>query len=355
MNVEDQLRAVIARQADRYEVPLPDIDGFAAGAMRRRRRNRMAAALAACAVLGTVASGFVAGRGMWDTTGAGPADQPTSPTQESTTSSSTDARVGFVGPPPPGTPPTGPATGELVAAAALYNSGTFVYADGRIINAWKNFGASDQFRGFMVRQLTPSGVEAMRSFLVEGTSGLIPVSEQEAGELGVNVRHGGRLMHVRNFKGCENGQGTSTSTAQATWVGCPGITDPNWLPASAWQDPVFRPFVPHSYQVCLFADPRSSPADVLPAEAVALLLGPGSPLADSPVRQEVLCRVVASPLAKEMADIMDRTAPAYVRQEGDLDLSYGLPSRWTTAEGVAEGWLSLLPVLPHGGTYGPGG
>ena len=203
----------------------------------------------------------------------------------------------------------------------------------------------------MVRQLTPSGVGALRSFLVDGTSRLTtPADPTDEGPI---VRDdGGRLMHVRDFDGCET---RGPSPDQSTWVGCPGLAAPDWLPASAWEDPVFRPFVPHSYQVCLYADPRSAPADVLPADAVDPLLSPESPVADSPVEQEVLCRVLARSHARELRDVIEQAGPGYGCREGDLELGCDIPSRWTTAEGLTEGWLSFLPVLPHGGTYGPGG
>ena len=68
-----------------------------------------------------------------------------------------------------------------------------------------------------------------------------------------------------------------------------------------------------------------SPAEVLPAEAVDLLLGPESPLADRPPARAALCRGVANPVARELADVMDQAGPAYVRQEDDLALAYNLP------------------------------
>ena len=293
-----------------------------------RRRRRFVATTAASVVLGVVAAGMIASVATRDRAAIDPAEGPTP------TAPTVDDRLGLVGPPPPGTPPTGPATGELVAAADLYNSGTWVFADGRIINAWRNFGTRDRFQGFVVRQLTPTGVEAMRSFLVDGTSRLTPVSEQEAGELGLFVRDGGRLMHVRDFQGCKN-----------TDRGCPGIADPDWLPASAWEDPTFRPFVPHSYQVCLFTEDRGvSPAEVLPADAVDILLGPESSLADQPTTREVLCREAATPVASELADLLDRAGPPYGRQDTgpDLNLTYDLPS---------QGVLYFNTVLPDGGTY----
>jgi hypothetical protein len=303
----------------------------------------MVAALVACAVLAIVASGLVAARTWWDTRGAGPADTP------NTTAPSADDRVGFIGPPPPGTPPTGPATGQLVAAASLYNSGTWVYADGRIINLWLHAGTTDQYVGPVVRQLTPSGVEAVRSFLIDGTSSLTPASEEDARDprnpWGLFVRDGGRLMHVRDFNGCEE---AGTSTNQATWTGCPGFTDPDWLPDSAWEDPVFRPFVPHSYKVCLVTDREMSPAEVLPAEAVDILLGTDNPLADrSTARRGLgLCRETATPDASALTDVMDQAGPDYVRQDVNGILLYELPS---------DAQLLFRTVLPHGATLGVGG
>jgi hypothetical protein len=336
------LREAITRQADRFEVRPPDIDGFAAGAMRRRRRDRTVAALAACAVLAIVASGLVAERSWWDTRGAGPTNLPTSPTGPTT--SSADDRVGIIGPPPPGTPPTGPATGELVAAATTYNSGTWVYSDGRLINVVQNFLLSDaEFRGVVVRYLTSSGVEAMRSFLLDGTTKLNPSDDPET-FVKLLVREGGRLMTVRPFAACGNAQaegaGFGDSDARAI---CPPFEHPEeWLPASAWEDPVLRPFVPHTYQVGLDADQGLSPAEVLPAEAVDLLLGPESALADSPIGQEGLSRRVATPVASELASVMDQAGPAYARREGHHSLSYDLPS---------DAHLGFGFVLPHGGTY----
>lgn len=154
---------------------------------------------------------------------------------------------------------------------------------------------------------------------------------------------------MRDFNGCENARGTSTTTAQATWVGCPGFTDPDWLPASAWQDPDFRPFVPHSYQVCLVSDDRRlSPTEVLPAEAVDLLLSsPESPDADGFSSPGQTCRELATSVARELADVMDQAGPASVRQDGwEFALAYESPG---------DGLLEFLPVLPHGGTYNPVG
>ena len=302
----DTLRDLLRQDADHVQIPTLDpSDVIATGERRlRRRRHRLVAGLAACAVVGIVAAGLV-GRSWWDTGGAGPADQPTSPTQESATTSSTDDRVGFVGLPPPGTPPTGPATGQLVASAVLYNSGTWVYADGRIINVART---SDEFKGYVVRQLTPSGVEAMRSFLLDGTSGLTTLDDRD---WDLVVRDGDRLMSARGFTGCTTrGMGS-----------CPGFTDPDWLPASAWEDPTFRPFVAHAYQFCL----SHKSLAVLPATTADIYLA--SPRHEGIGGED--CRAVATSDASILIDALEE---AGTLSNADQEAGYGIE-----------------PILPHGG------
>src|SRR5262245_37300311 len=161
-----------------------------------RRRRRLVVATATCAVVAAVAAGLVVSLSTRNTASVGPVGHPN---PAPTSSTNPDDRVGIIGPPPPGTLPTGPATGEIVAGATLYDSGTWVYADGRIINVLRHV-TSDQYKGYVVRQLTPSGVEAMRSFLLDGTSRLKPVDKVD-GEL--VVRNGGRLMFARDFSSCD--------------------------------------------------------------------------------------------------------------------------------------------------------
>ena len=286
-----------------------------------RRRKRLVVATATCVALATVAAGLFIRGVTWDAVSIDPVGKPTP-----TTSSNSDDRVGFIGPPPPGTAPTGPAAGQLVAAAELYNSSTWVYADGRIINVMTNFGDSDQFRGYVVRQLTPSGVQAMRSFLVEGTPGLTRVDDMGGALI---VRDGGRLMYARDFNGCRGG-------AQSGFP-CPGFTFPErWLPASAWEDRTFRPFVPHFFQICMSNPPgRLSPAESLPSQAADILLAaPEGPLALTD-----FCKLVAASAAREVADILDQAGSGYVRHEESAGLTYEVPR---------SGVVMFEPVLPDG-------
>jgi hypothetical protein len=183
----------------------------------------------------------------------------------------------------------------------------------------------------------------MRSFLLDGTAQLTPANDPD--DYGyLLVREGGRLMTAESFAACGNALAEDPwELSESARAICPPFEHPeNWLPASAWEDPVLRPFVPHSYQVCLGSNPpRSSPAEVLPAEAVDLLLGFESPLADRPLTRAGLCRDLATPVASELADVMDQAGPAYARQEGN-NLGYDLPS---------EGFLAFGTVLPDGGTF----
>jgi hypothetical protein len=303
---------LMADRADATEMLMPD-------EIRRageRRRKRLVTT-ATCAVLATVAAALLIRGVTRDEASIDPAGQP-----NPTTSSSSSDRIGLVGPPPPGTSPTGPATGQLVAAAPLYNSGTWVYADGRIINVMRNFETSDRFRGYVVRQLTPSGVEAMRSFLLDGTPG--PTQVDKVGGALI-VRDGGRLMFARDFKGCvANSQSTGS---------CPGFSRPeDWLPAVAWEDPTFRPFVPHAYELCL----SHRDSAVLPARAADIFLA-------SPVRDGLDagdCRAVATSDATALLDALEEAGAVSNSDQHNLAVDL---------RRLGGGEFSISPILPHGG------
>jgi RNA polymerase sigma-70 factor (sigma-E family) len=81
MNLERELRAMLAQEAERHDAPPPDLDALAtgAGSHRRRRRQAVGAWAATLAVLVTVAAGLVLGPRLGETRGAGnpPARPPT--------------------------------------------------------------------------------------------------------------------------------------------------------------------------------------------------------------------------------------------------------------------------------------
>jgi hypothetical protein len=128
--------------------------------------------------------------------------------------------VGFDGLPPEGATPSKPLRGELVMKEGTGNAlapwyWVNVYADGRLI--WSRQSAPR----WIEQRLTPEGVELLRS-------GAVPLGGQ--------------------FK----------NPAQR-------------LPASAWEDPTLRPFVPWRYHACLLDNPSSLALDFLPAEAKDVL------------------------------------------------------------------------------------
>jgi hypothetical protein len=201
-----------------------------------------------------------------------------------------------------------------------------VYADGRIINVLRNGLTSSEFRGYVVRYLTPSGVEAMRSFLLDGTSGLTRFDTQ-GGEL--IVRDGDRLMFARDFNECGAGHGPA---GFANAVGCPAFTNPeDWLPADAWEDPTFRPFIPHAYELCL----TQKDLAVLPATAADIFLA-------SPVRDGLDagdCRAVATSDARTLVESLEDVGA--VSNADEHNLAVDLRS-------LGGNGIVISPILPDG-------
>lgn len=173
---------------------------------------------------------------------------------------------GIVGLPPVGAAPSAPKKGELVFSSTFMHSfgdhGRFhvaVYADGRLIT--ERVGE----HGILERRLTPEGVELMRAEVV--STGLVDDDLHFTGGQGlhfgghIELRDANRVVHVTWGDGI------------GTWRGVPGpdviketatpeqasalmrldsrLADlASWLPASAWEDPQTKGFVPSSYSVC---------------------------------------------------------------------------------------------------------
>src|SRR5262245_47188847 len=115
--LEDRIREALHASAD-LSVSRLDVEAAEARFQSRSRpaasAGRPRADLVAVAVAVLIAAALV----WWL---ARPGVDQLAPTNQPGPSLSTDDRVGIIGPPPFGTPPTGPATGELVAAAELYS------------------------------------------------------------------------------------------------------------------------------------------------------------------------------------------------------------------------------------------
>jgi hypothetical protein len=279
-----------------------------------------AVALAVAAVL-AVAAGLVWWLGR---PGTGGDIEPAPPAPRPTQSSATDGRVGLIDLPPQGLAPTGTATGQLVASAGGWEDPTWVFADGRIITLERDV-TNDHAIGYLVRRLTHSGVEAMRSYILDHTAKLTPPAQTGAGP---EVLDGGRIMIAKSFEDCDQ------------WD-CPALENPEtWLPATAWADPTFRPFVPYDYQVCMRLPEAGAPELLLPPEVADVL--PAAPTAEWEY-----CAVVPTSRARDLAGIMDGAGPGYDRLEDPAGLAYHVP----LPDPRESGSLAFEAVLPHGGSF----
>jgi hypothetical protein len=166
----------------------------------------------------------------------------------------------------------------------------------------------------------------MRSFLLDGTSGLTRV-DAVGGDL--IVRDGGRLMFARDFTDCE-------AASQSGGVGCPFFTNPeHWLPATAWEDPTLRPFIPHAYELCL----TDKVSGVLPPRAADIFLA--SPQRDGMATGD--CRAVATSDLTTLVEAFEE-AGAVVSNADQQPFSGHLPTL-----GGDGFWIE--PILPHGRIY----
>jgi hypothetical protein len=135
MITEPELRDALARQADRFEVPPPDLTRLRTAALRRRRNIRLRLGGIAAAVL--LAAGITAGQLRLDQGDVQPADRgPTDVTEVSE-------------------------PGRLLAKYGVVHVGwVLVYADGRVLSYPDHYP-------ILERRLTPSGVAAVRAGSLE--------------------------------------------------------------------------------------------------------------------------------------------------------------------------------------------
>jgi hypothetical protein len=240
----------LERIARRIPIPEPAYERMLRRRDRKRRNQRIAAGVVGIAVF--VAAVWIVTSGLsldrseksvgpaGEVTGpaetgpaeTGPAETGPAETAPVIGNTGDPSSVGFGGLPPEGATPSTPLRGELVMKSRGGGLGSpwhnvNVYADGRLI--WSRQSTREVSIGrcctvprWIEQRLTPEGVELLRS-------GAVPLG------------------------------GQYENPAQG-------------LPASAWEDRTFRPFVPARYEACLWDEPPFSIAlDVLPAEAKELL------------------------------------------------------------------------------------
>ena len=179
---------------------------------------------------------------------------------------------GLVGLAPVGATPSTPKSGELVLDFTFGHTfgdpGRFrvsVYADGRLITERVgDYSRTDEYRnstGFLERRLTPEGVELVRAEVI--STGLVDhdlhLTSGEGLYFGhIEFRTGDRLVHVTWGNAIWGDVDPDVARPSPTPEQASALirldarlADPaSWLPASAWEDPETRAYVPSGYRVC---------------------------------------------------------------------------------------------------------
>jgi hypothetical protein len=222
---------------------------------RKQRNQRVAAGLMGIAV-------FVVA--IWIATG-GPIDRGQAPASMGPGLGPDVGPIGLFGLPAEGATPSVPTRSELVLSFTYGHSGgdpgrftVHVLADGRMI--WERYGDADySSTGLVEQRLSPEGVdlllaEAIATGLADHNVHLIGARGLNAGAMA--VRSDGRLVHVGWGEIGLRGPKEMPTAEQAGALQQldTRLEDPmSWLPASAWEDPEMKPYVPSTYGICLEA------------------------------------------------------------------------------------------------------
>lgn len=354
-----------------FETPEPSFERFVHGRERKRRNQRITAAVVGIGIF--VAAIWFATGGPFDrartpAVPGGGVTRPPSPTDVS----GEPAPVGLVGLPPEGATPSIPARGELVFSFVFGHSGgdpgrfgVYVYEDGRVIrerlgDVPGGVDYPDQLTGLIEQRLTPEGVELLRSEVL--ATGLVDHDVNLTGLYG--LRSGGITFVDGN------------RTVEVTWGGvgldAEELVAPteeqadalkrldvrlgdlaSWLPASAWADPEPKPFVPSRYSVCYETLQEGAgleaTLDSLPQAAADLLrpldrtherIRPMAPFGES---LDAWCSTVTTEQALALTQILD--GAGVPSNGGDV---FGIVYRTSDREPVRV-QVAFEPVLPHEG------
>jgi hypothetical protein len=273
-----------------FEVPEAAFEGFLRRRDRKRRNQRIRAGAVGFAV-------FVAA--VWLVTSGGPFDRAQRPAGSGDVTDPTEQTgpphpigVGLLGLPPEGATPSSPEHGQLVLGIGFGHTdgdaGRFslhVYADGRVI--WQRLGdlPGGEHRGstgLIEQRLTPEGVDLVLAEVI--SSGLLAHDREFVDPLGglhyggIEVRDGDQVVRLTwGDTGFDKGADAVATTPTPDQVSALERLDArledlaSWLPATAWEDPEFRAYVPTSYSVCYLVEGetfgRSRILELLPAQA----------------------------------------------------------------------------------------
>lgn len=329
-------REIVQHAVERLVPPEPAFERLLSRRERKARSKRIVAGVVAVAVL-MVPVWLVATSGR-----SAPSIMPVS-TGPAATSSPID--IGLVGLPPRGATPSTPERGKLVLHLGFGHTsgdgGRFslsMYADGRVI--WQRLGAT---RGLIEQRLTPEGVQLVlaevlatgyfdhdRALVGDGVGGLY------YGE--VKVRSRDRFVRLAwGTAGFELGIGSAATAPTSDEVRTIDKLDARledlsaWLPASAWEDAAYRPYVPSRYVGCYMymgqgkAPGRLGVLDLLPAPVGDLLrtLETTQSYPDGfRQSQPFWCSVVSTEQARELATAMKGSGAI---AQGDGGISYSYP------------------------------
>ncbi len=353
---------VLERFTPLFEAPERSFEGFLRRRDRKRRNQRITAGVVGIAVFAAA---------VWIVTTGGPFDRTQTPTAPGPTVAPDDAdRVGLIGLPPEGTTPSTPERGELVLGFTfLYghgDAGRFsgsLYADGRLI--WWRLGPPEnppgvEQRGHLERRLTPEGVELVRAEVISTALFDHDVHFVNAHGLysgQIEVRNGDRLVRVTWGDCCDPGSADEAremptpEQASALQRLDARLADPaSWLPASAWEDPEIKAYVPSRYYVCYGAQQGIGLSRVLaslprPAEDLLRTWGRtqseyGGPSPETTF--DIWCSHVTTEEARALAQILE-DAGIQERDFGD-ELAYEVQSR-DPSDGM-DVTVSFGPLLP---------
>jgi hypothetical protein len=349
-----ETRPLLERVMDRVELRPFTLEGFHDRRDRKRRNQRIAAGVVGIAV-------FVAAVLIVTTGGRLDLSKP------AVSGPLPSERVGFIGLPPKGAPPSTPAHGELVLSL---NGGTtagprskiFVFADGRLI--WQReanlpYGANASSTGFLEQRLSPEGVELLRSEAL--SSGLfddnltVDIAKPIPFYNAIQVRNGDRLVRVTYHQ--DSGVHRLATAEQESRILrlAARLADPaSWLPASAWLDREIKAYVPSTFQVCY--GPTSN-MHVNENRILSLFPTPAEDLLRAAPETHVTndygpfgCRDMTTEAARALARTLDDAGFDRDPFLNTSVLDYAFEPSVAIAPGPIENTITISfePYLPHG-------
>jgi hypothetical protein len=362
------LRTILERGVGAASPPPNGFERMLRRRDRKHRNQRIAAGVVGIAVF-VAALLVVASGGPFDRTQAPAGEGATTGPTGSTAAPPHPVGVGLLGLPPEGATPSAPERGKLVLAFTFGHTGgdpgrfgLHVYADGRVI--WQRLGdriggGNDFSTGLIEQRLTPEGVDLVLAEVL--STGLFD-RDRDLGLAprihygGVEVRDGDRVVHLTwGDAGFEKGSDPMETTPTPERVRALERLDvrledlSSWLPASAWEDPAFKAYVPSMYQVCYNGQDepleRSRILDLLPAPAADVLRSLDTTQrgrfhgAFRPV--PFWCSVVTTDQARGLVEILEDAA-ASVLDPGGPVFSFYRPNLIPV-----EVNIGFDPLLPH--------